>query len=180
MFQKRSQKTGFTFEKNVAVLSLAWIFAAAFSRWIPHPPNFTAIGAVAVLGGIAYSSRLWALLVPVLALLTSDLVLGFHSTMVWVYGAVMVVSLIAPLVLERVNAFRLGGMAVLSTALFFLITNFGVWATGSLYPMTAEGLLMSYVAAIPFSLNQLLADFFFIPVAVVSFEWARAHVRVAV
>lgn len=179
MLQNKTEKTGFAVRKNVIVLALVWIFAAAFSRLIPHPPNFTAVGAVAVLGGIAYSSRLGSLLVPVLAMFVSDLILGFHSTMVWVYAAVMIVSLLAPQVLEKVSGFRLGGMAVLSTAIFFLITNLGVWATGSLYPMTAEGLLMSYAAAIPFSINQLLADLLFIPVAVLSYQWARSHVRVA-
>lgn len=179
MLQTTSGKVASAMGKNVALLALAWILVGAFSRWIPHPPNFTAIGSVAVLGGLAYSSRFWALFTPVLALLVSDLVLGFHSTMVWVYGAVMIVSMLTPFILMKTSGLRLGGMAVLSSLTFFLMTNFGVWATGALYPMTADGLLMSYLAAIPFSLNQLLGDLFFIPGAVLSYQWARSYVRAA-
>lgn len=157
---------------RVAFLALAWITVGVFSRWIPHPPNFTAIGAVAVLGGLAYTSRVFSLLVPVLALFVSDLVLGFHSSMVWVYGAMMTVSLLSPMVLRRVTPARLGGMSLLATGIFFVITNFGVWAGGALYPMTAAGLMQSYISAIPFSLNQVLGDLLFVPLGVLSYQWA--------
>jgi len=56
------------------------------------------------------------------------------------------------------SALRVAGAAFISSILFFVFTNFGVWAFGSLYPKTVEGLIACYVAAIPFFQNTLLGD----------------------
>ena len=56
---------------------------------------------------------------------------------------------------------RIAGAAMTSSALFFLVTNFGVWAFGSLYPMTWDGLIACYVAAVPFFRNTLQGDLFY-------------------
>ncbi len=60
------------------------ILAAAFSRLIPHMPNFTAIVAMGLLAGAHFQSRTLAVLVPLAALLVSDLLIGFHGEMLWV------------------------------------------------------------------------------------------------
>jgi hypothetical protein len=50
------------------------------------------------------------------------------------------------------------GAALVSSVLFFVVTNFGVWVFDSLYPKTLEGLIACFVAAIPFFRNTLLGD----------------------
>jgi hypothetical protein len=64
-------------------------------------------------------------------------------------------------VARRVTPFTVAGAAIASSVLFFLVTNFGTWATGELYPQTLAGLAACYVAAIPFFQNTLAGDLFF-------------------
>jgi hypothetical protein len=140
----------------VAVISI--IVGAAASRLIPHPPNMASIAAVALFGG-AYLSRKWlAFAVPLAALFLSDWILGFYSHMEIVYGSFALVVCIGLLLRRRRTPFSIAGAALASSILFFLITNFGVWFFGSLYPKNAAGLLACYVAAIPFFQNTIIGD----------------------
>ena len=137
---------------------LSAILAAAALRLVPHPPNFTPIGAMALFGG-AYLGRRWlAFVAPLAALLVSDLVLGFYAGM-WVqYLAVALVVLIAWGVLRRISLLRVVGAALVSSVLFFLVTNFGTWALSGMYPLTPTGLAACYVAALPFFQNTVAGD----------------------
>lgn len=137
------------------------VLIAAFSRLIPHPWNFTAIGAMALFGGAYFSSKKQSLIVPMVALLISDLVLGFHSTMVFVYGAFLLCVILGWNLREQKSITRVGGLALATSTLFFAVSNFGVWVMQSMYPMTFSGLVACYVAAIPFLDNQILGDLFF-------------------
>jgi hypothetical protein len=147
--------------KTKMITLIGLIVVAAFSRLIPHPWNFTAIGAIALFGGSFVPSKKLSLVIPLAALILSDLVLGFHSTMVFVYAAFTLTVLIGWGLRENRTAVKVTSYALLSSSLFFLITNFGVWAMGGMYPMTASGLVSSYVAAIPFFDNQIYGDLFF-------------------
>jgi hypothetical protein len=140
----------------VVVISI--IIGAAASRLIPHPPNMASITAVALFGG-AYLSRKWlAFAVPLVALFLSDLFLGFYSHVEIVYGSFALVVCIGLLLRKRRTPFRIAGAALASSILFFLLTNFGVWFFGSLYPKNAAGLLACYMAALPFFQNTLIGD----------------------
>lgn len=140
---------------------LSAIAAAAALRLVPHPPNFTPIGAMALFSG-AYLGRRWlALAAPLAAMLISDLVLGFYAGM-WVqYLAVALVVLLASGVLGRISPLRVGGAALASSALFFVVTNFGTWALSGMYPRDLGGLAACYAAAIPFFQNTAAGDLFY-------------------
>jgi hypothetical protein len=136
------------------------VFLGALSRLIPHPPNFTAISAV-------------ALLVPLLAMLLSDAIMegmyrmgiwafpGFHSGMWYVYGAFAVVAMIGFWIRSQFSYGRLAIGTLCASVSFFMITNFGVWLSGW-YGYTVEGLVACYVAAIPFFRNQAIGDVLFV------------------
>jgi hypothetical protein len=134
------------------------ILATAASRLIPHPPNVASITAVALFGGAYLSDKRLAFLVPLAALFLSDLILGFYSHMEIVYGSFASVVCIGFWLQKKSSALRIAGAALASSILFFVVTNFGVWAFGSMYPKTTAGLLTCYVAAIPFFQNTLLGD----------------------
>ena len=134
------------------------ILAAAGSRLIPHPPNLASVTAVALFGGAYLSDRRLAFLVPLAALFLSDLVIGFYSQMWVVYGAFALVVCVGLLLRKRRTPLAIAGAALVSSVLFFVITNFAVWALGSLYPKTVSGLVTCYVAAIPFFQNTLVGD----------------------
>lgn len=149
------------------------VLGAAFSRLIPHPWNFTAIGAMALFGGAYFPSKKQSLLIPLAALLLSDLVLGFHNTMVFVYMAFALIVILGWNLREGKSAFKVGTFALVTSSLFFLISNFGVWVMGGMYAPTFQGLVQCYVAALPFFDNQILGDLFFSGVLFGSYELAK-------
>jgi hypothetical protein len=134
------------------------ILAAALSRWAPHPPNFSPITAIALFGGACFVDKRWAFAVPLAALLVSDVVLGFYSLMPVVYGSVALIVCLGLWLQTRRTVVPIACAALASSLLFFALTNLGVWAFGTMYPKTPEGLLACYVAAIPFFQNSLLGD----------------------
>ena len=140
------------------VLVLVMILAAAASRLIPHPPNVASIAAVALFGGAYLTNKRLALIVPLAALFLSDLILGFYRHMEIVYGSFLLVVFLGFWLQRKRSTLRIAGAALASSVIFFIITNFGVWAFESLYPKTATGLLACYVAAIPFFQNTLVGD----------------------
>ena len=143
------------------------ILAAAASRLIPHPPNFAPIGAMALFGGACFAHRRAAFVVPLTAMFLSDLAigvlsgslsLGLHRLIPVVYGSFALIVCLGFWLRRRRKAVPIAGAALASSVLFFVLTNFGVWALGSWYPKTWEGLVACYVAAIPFFHNTLLGD----------------------
>jgi hypothetical protein len=139
----------------------ALVAMAALARLLPHPPNFTPVGALALFGGATFGDRRWSLTAPLAAMLLSDAVLGFHSGMPVVYAAFVAIVAIGLLLRSRRTPLRLASASLAASVLFFLVTNFAVWAMGSLYPKTAAGLLACYAAGLPFFRNTLLGDAFF-------------------
>jgi hypothetical protein len=137
------------------------ILAAAALRLVPHPPNFTPIGAMALFSGAYLGRKAIAFVAPLAAMLLSDLALGFYSGF-WVqYLAVALVVSIGWIALQQVSILRVGGAAIASSLTFFLVTNFGVWAMSGMYPLNATGLGACFVAAIPFFQNTLAGDLFY-------------------
>ncbi|MDR7483370.1 MAG: DUF6580 family putative transport protein [Armatimonadota bacterium] len=134
------------------------IAAAAASRLLPHPPNATPIAAMALFGGAHLADRRLALLLPLAAMLASDLVLGLHALLPVVYGAFALIVWIGTRLAGRITPVRVAGATLAGSVLFFVVTNVGVWALGGLYPRTAAGLVAAYVAAVPFFRNMLLGD----------------------
>jgi hypothetical protein len=134
------------------------IAAAAATRLIPHPPNLTSVTALALFGGAYFSNRSLAFVVPLMALLLSDFILGLYPHMEVQYLSFALIVCIGFRLQPRRTAPRIAGAALLSALVFFVVTNLGVWAFGSLYPKTLSGLIACYVAAIPFFRGTLLGD----------------------
>ena len=111
----------------------------------------------------AHFSRKWlAFVIPLSALLLSDVVLGFYRQMWIVYGSFCVIASIGLLLRRRIGAFPVvAGASLVSSLLFFFLTNLGIWKFGSLYPKTSEGLVTCFVAALPFLQNTILGDGFY-------------------
>jgi len=140
---------------------LTAIVGAAALRLVPHPPNFTPIGAMALFSG-AYLGRRWlAFAAPMSALLLSDLVLGFYRGQATVYLSVASIVMIGMVALKRRSALRVGLVALASSVLFFVVTNFGMWLFSGFYPRTMAGLEACYIAAIPFFQNTVAGDLFY-------------------
>ena len=149
--------------KQKIVLFVYFIGLIALSRIIPHPPNFTPVIAMAIFMPYLTSNLYSAILVPLSAMFVSDLYLGFHSSMFWVYGSILLITTLSYYTMPIKSTYiHLGSNALLSSTMFFVITNFAVWMFGSMYPLTLEGLILCYTMAIPFFGNTLTSTLFYI------------------
>ena len=110
--------------KKHFIIALIMVLAA-FSRLIPHPPNFTPVTAIALFGGLYLSNKAMAYALPLTVMAISDLFLGFSSITFFVYFAFLIVSFIGT------QSKKPSFLAILISSIsFFIITNFGVWILG--------------------------------------------------
>lgn len=148
------------------------ILTAALCRLLPHWPNFTPIGAMALFGAAHFSRKSLAFIVPALALYLSDLLLNnwiyaeYYPTFTWavspyVYGAFGLIVLLGFLLRGRVRPLPVVGTALTSSMIFFLVTNYGSWLADPIYTKDTVGLLAAYTAGLPFFLNTVAGDLFF-------------------
>ncbi len=146
--------------KNKILTSPIWIvFIAAMLRILPHEPNVAPIGAMALFGSV-YLSKKQALVVPILAMVISDYFLGFHNLVGWVYGSFILTVAIGFLI-KKASFKNILFASTAASILFFLITNFGVWYSGLMYPKTLAGLIDCYYMGLPFLKNTLIGDYGF-------------------
>ncbi len=126
------------------------ILAAALFRLVPHWPNFTPVAAIALFGGACLNKKYIAFLMPLAALFLSDLILGFHGMMGWVYAGFVITTLIGLILKRNITLFTVAGASLLSSVIFYLITNFGAWIGSPVYPDSFAGLIQCYVAGLAF------------------------------
>lgn len=136
------------------------LILAVLSRFMPHPPNFTPILAIALFGGAIFKNKKIALAVPILAVFMTDLVLGLHESMIPVYlclGLFMYMGMN----LKKNNSKSIAVNSIGAAILFFIVTNFSVWAFGGMYAPNLSGLMESYALAIPFFNWSLISTLLF-------------------
>lgn len=146
------------------------VFFAAFSRLLLlGVPNVSPVTAIALFGGAYFGLKRWAYLVPFLAMWMTDLILNntvyaayFDGFVwygnLWVYASFMLIVALGTILLKRVSTFSLLAASITASLLFFMVTNFGSWASGAMYPKTFAGLMASYSAGLPFLRFTVLGD----------------------
>ena len=139
---------------NKLIISII-IVLAIISRLIPHPPNFTPIIAIGLFGSAYIKNRSLAMFIPICAMFLADIFIGYHSTIYWVYGSLLLISILGMLVINRVSLKKCTIAIFSGSLLFFIVTNFGVWFTSTYYPKNIEGLITCYTVALPFLANTL-------------------------
>lgn len=162
------------------------IVSAAFSRLIPHPPNVAPIAAIALFGAAYFSNKYMVFFIPLISLWFSDLTINnilyhqyfdhfvwFYPGYYWTYFAFILIGFGGILLLKKVNIKAIISASLLSSITFFLISNFGVWASGMMYPKDISGLMACYTAGIPFFKNTVLGDLFYCSVLFGIFEIAK-------
>ncbi|MEM6364024.1 MAG: DUF6580 family putative transport protein [Planctomycetota bacterium] len=137
---------------------------AVLSRFIPHPPNFTAVGAIALFAGLSITDRRVAYGLPLVVMFLSDCVLGFHSVVPFVYVGMLCYVMLGRLC-QRGNRVadlplpKIAGATLLGSIAFFVITNLGAW--WAFYEHSVTGLTACFVAAIPFFQWTISGDLIF-------------------
>ncbi len=152
-------------KKEIFPISL--ILILAFARLIPHPPNFTPIIAVALISGYFFKNINLSLLILLFAMLLSDLFIGFYENMIFVYASLLLITFVFHKISKKINFKNLFIYCFAGSLIFFIFSNFGVWALGSpgvldvAYERNISGLVECYILAIPFFGNTFLSTLVF-------------------
>lgn len=151
------------------------ILIAVVSRLVAHPANFAPIATMALFGGV-YLNKKYAIILPLAAMFISDIFIGFYTwqVMASVYLSFALVGLIGLWVRKHKKISTVLGATLAGSVLFYLVTNFAVWAFGTMYSPNLQGLMNSYIAAIPFFRNTLLGDFFYVGLLFGAYELSLA------
>ncbi|MBK6364150.1 MAG: hypothetical protein IPL63_13005 [Saprospiraceae bacterium] len=178
--------------KNYIIVFFVILFAG-ITRMIPHLDNFAGMEALALFGGAYYTRKYLTFLVPLAVMYFFDFIINNtiarsffpeHQGLVWfsnymIYNALsyVVIGALGSFVLQKVKPASVIGASLLSSLIFFGITNFGSWISPtSLYPSTSEGLMMSYVNAIPFLKSSALSTLVFSIILFGGFELFKKSV----
>ena len=154
-----------TLKKEFFPISLILILALA--RLIPHPPNFTPIIAVAIMSGYFFKNINLSFLTLIVAMLVSDLFIGFYENVIFVYASLLLITFVFYKISNKINFKNLFIYSFAGSIVFFVISNFGVWALGSpgvydvAYDKNLSGLIECYILAIPFFGNTFLSTLIF-------------------
>ena len=141
------------FDRIQKIVLLIIIFGI-ICRLIPHPPNFSPVTAIALFGGLNFSDKRIAFSIPLIVLFLSDLILGISVINLFVYTGFLTIVFLG----TKIKSIKFGNI-ILSSFIFFLISNFGVWIIG--YPKNIDGLILCYTMAIPFFGYSIAGDLFF-------------------
>ena len=148
----------------------------ALGRIIPHPPNFTPILATAIYTPYMINDKWIAVLIPLSAMFIADIIIGFHPYMLWVYGAIGLSTLISNWSMRFNKKYmQLAIMTLVSSILFFVITNFAVWTIWDYYPKTFDGLIICYTMAIPFFQNTLLGTIIYTAIITLTIQKGKQY-----
>jgi len=139
---------------------LILVFITVISRLIPHLPNFSPLIAVALFSGVYFKNK-FSFIIPLSIYVVSDLILGISDMAIFCWGSIVIIHFLGVLLRKRLSFGNTFLFSLLSSSLFFLITNFGVWLVGW-YPPTLEGFLQCYLMALPFFRISLLSTLFYV------------------
>ena len=141
--------------------SISLILILAFSRIIPHPPNFTPIITIAVMSGYLFRNIYLAIAMLLISMLLSDAFIGFYKNMFFVYISLIFIVYFFYKIDSKINFKNLFLFSIFGSVIFYLISNFGVWYFGSLYEKNFNGLIECYLLAIPFFKNTMISTIIF-------------------
>ena len=157
------------------MLAISLILIGILLRFVPHAPNFTPIAAIALFSG-AYLNKKSALIVPLILMIASDAVIGMHNVVIFTWGAFLLITLLGLNLQKKTGALKMISFSLVSSLLFFVVSNFGVWIMGW-YPPTLSGLAQCYFMALPFLRDFALSTLVYSAVFFGSYELIARSVR---
>ena len=155
--------------KRKEILVILIIFLGILSRLIPHPPNFTALASIALFSGTYLKNKYLSFLIPFIIMIVSDTLLGLPKSGA-VYLSFVIITLLGHTLHKNRTKIKILNLSIVSSILFFVITNFFVFIQSELYPNSITGIIECYVLAIPFFTNTLLSTIIYSFILFISFE----------
>ena len=157
---------------NYIKISVGILIVLSASRFVPLPPNFTSLIAlgfyVPLLLGLKFIPAL------LLCFVFTDFFIGFHSTIFFTWGSVVLIGLISTYFNKGILT-RLCGVFG-GCCIFYIITNFGVWTLGS-YGYSLEGLISCYILAIPFFGYTILSTIVYSVIIETIFKFYKTYYK---
>ena len=147
--------------KNDLMIPIIMMTLLVISRVISDIPNFTATIALIMFTSYLIRDKFLSVLVILVSQIISDLYIGIYSSMFFVYGAYVFIALLSPIIMNKLSFKSVLISSLVTPTIFYIVSNFGVWITGSTYPLSLDGLIMCYVAGIPFFDETLLSTVVF-------------------
>ena len=141
-------------ERNRNILIATIIILAVLSRLVPHPPNFAPITGIALFSSKKINNKLFSVFLPIIPLFISDLFIGISFINIFVYLSFIIIHFLGSLS-PKIDV----KTVFLSSVIFFIFTNLGVWYLG--YPKNIEGLIACFTLAVPFFVSTILGDLFY-------------------
>ena len=142
-------------KEHYILLAILSIFFLAFSRLIPHPPNFTPILATCIFAGMKFKQNLYSYFTPIIAMFISDILIGLHTGILVVYPTLLITVFLS-------RKFKsINSASLLCSLLFFIVTNLQVWMFSSMYQKNISGLIECYTLALPFFSMTLISTFLY-------------------
>ena len=147
------------FKKECFPISL--ILILAFARLIPHPPNFTPIIAVAIMSSYFFRNIYLSFVVIIISMLLADIFIGFYGHIFFVYLSLLLITAVFTQIGRTIKIGNLFIFGFFGSLIFYLVSNFGVWALSGMYEQNLVGLVECYILALPFFTNTFLSTIFF-------------------
>lgn len=152
---------------KLAMAALLIVFGAVGRYLLQDLPNIETITVVALLAG-SLLGGVWTVVIGLSVVALTDMLIGNTSIMLYTWTAWAVVGVFGWVLRKREkrplrHSLELTGMGLCANVFFYIWTNFGVWQMGWLYPGTVDGLIMSYVAGLPFLKYQLISTLLIVP-----------------
>lgn len=145
---------------------------------------FTPIGAMALFGGSYFRGNIKPFLLPLVALLASDVVLSFtayssfrvgllYPGWFWVYLAFGLMTMAGKILIKRVTIRSVGLATLVTVMIHWLVSDIG----GCLAEVNTAGVLSTYrqrlISALPYELNFLAATSIYSAILFGTFEWMQ-------
>ena len=137
------------------------ILLLSFSRIVPHPPNFTPIISLAIIGPFLFGSLTISLMSVILSMILSDLVIGIHSGMIQIYLIISLISIVFNRYKKSFNKINLLFYSLFGSTIFFILSNLSVWTFTNIYTKDIQGFINCYYMAIPFFANTVISTVIF-------------------
>ena len=164
---------------NKIILSFLFLVViAALYRIIPDRPyGFAPQWAMALFAGAIIRDKKWAFIIPVLSMFISDLLYqvlyiggisaipGFYEGQ-WQNYILFTLLVFVGFAIKKLNLFQIVAASLAAPTIYFLISNFLVWASNSSIrgldrPKTFDGLMLCYADGIPFFRMSILGTLVF-------------------
>ena len=124
--------------KNDLMIPIIMMTLLVVSRMISDIPNFTATIALIMFTSYLIRDKFLSVLVILVSQIISDLYIGIYSSMFFVYGAYVFIALLSPIIMNKLSFKSVLISSLVTPTIFYIVSNFGVWITGSTYPLSLD------------------------------------------